>query len=170
MDDPMAIYKDLDLDATFRLDGYWHERLMYQLKADSALLEACHVGGVLPMYCSGLPCSTAAISCCSAWAVTRTSGACTSSSKSDAICMYSRVCGTRRYTQIMDYSLLLGIHYRRMVPACLLRTCRTTPCHTRMYCLTCLRYTHRSWTTRCCWASTTGAVGRAPRSPLHAQR
>ncbi len=39
------IYKDLDLKSTVKLGTDWHERLMFQISADCALLESCDVRG-----------------------------------------------------------------------------------------------------------------------------
>jgi hypothetical protein len=43
LNDPHEIYKDLDLKSSFRLDDGWRERLEYQIRADTALLESCQV-------------------------------------------------------------------------------------------------------------------------------
>jgi hypothetical protein len=45
LDDPIMIYKDLDLKSTVKLGTDWHERLMFQISADCALLESCDVRG-----------------------------------------------------------------------------------------------------------------------------
>ncbi len=43
MDDPLVIYKDLDLRNKFRLDEGWSERLQESLLADCSFVESCQV-------------------------------------------------------------------------------------------------------------------------------
>ncbi|GAX73550.1 hypothetical protein CEUSTIGMA_g1001.t1 [Chlamydomonas eustigma] len=43
LNDPHEIYKDLDLKSSFRMGDRWQERLEYQIRADTALLESCQI-------------------------------------------------------------------------------------------------------------------------------